>query len=78
MGKPGTKEVTVRLPLALYAQVAAAAEERDVSVNWLLNRAVVEFMARLLPLAEFTLTRPHEPASLKRWPEAQVPPDWYG
>jgi len=37
--------------------VIAAAEERDVSVNWLMTKALEDFLPRLLPASEFRLTR---------------------
>jgi hypothetical protein len=34
-----------------------AAEEREVSMNFLVNRAVTEFLDRLIPVAEMRWTR---------------------
>lgn len=47
----------IRFPTDLLAQLHAAADERDVSVNWLVNRAVERFLADLLPIDEACLTR---------------------
>ena len=47
----------VRFPVELHQQLADAAQERDLSINWLVNRAVVDFLDRLLPLDEIILTR---------------------
>jgi hypothetical protein len=38
-----------------------AAAERDLSVNYLVNCAVSEFLDRLIPLSEFRLTYPVPP-----------------
>lgn len=47
----------VRLPIELANRLAAAAEERDVSINWLVNRAVEHFLDRLIPVDEIKWTR---------------------
>lgn len=51
---PGT---TVQFSLVVRDRLAEAAEERGLSVNFLVNRAVEQFLDRLLPVAEFRLTR---------------------
>ena len=52
-----TAGLHVRVPEELRAAVIAAAEERDVSVNWLMTKALEDFLPRLLPASEFRLTR---------------------
>lgn len=47
----------VRLKPELHEALATAAAERDVSVNWLVNRAAEDFLARLIPVSELRLTR---------------------
>lgn len=47
----------VRFDPELYAELLKAADERDVSMNWLVNRAVREFLDRLLPVDEIRWTR---------------------
>ena len=47
----------VRVPERLHSQLAHAAEERDLSVNYLVVRAIEEFMDRLIPAEELKLTR---------------------
>lgn len=42
----------VRLPVTLRSELQAAAEERDVSVNLLVNRAIREYLARLPPAGD--------------------------
>ena len=51
----------VRFPDELHARLVAAAAERDLSVNWLVCRAVEQFLDRLLPLDQIVLTRPEVP-----------------
>ncbi len=47
----------IRFPEALHAQLRQAAEDRDLSINYLVVRAVEDFLPRLIPVDEFTLTR---------------------
>lgn len=47
----------IRLKPELHARLAEAAAERDVSLNWLVNRAVEDFLPRLIPVDELRLTR---------------------
>jgi predicted HicB family RNase H-like nuclease len=53
------KRVTtaVRIPESLHGDLARAAEERDLSVNYLVVRAVEDFMSRLIPADELKMTR---------------------
>lgn len=64
MGRPakyGDRVNTgMRLPRPLHERLVAAAEERSVSVNWLVERAVADFLDRLIPADELRLTRPPE------------------
>jgi len=46
----------IRLDPDLAARLTVAAEERDVSVNWLVNRAVARFLDKLIPAADWKLT----------------------
>ena len=50
----------MRLPRGLHERLVAAAEERCVSVNWLVERAVADFVDRLIPADEIVLTRPRD------------------
>jgi predicted HicB family RNase H-like nuclease len=52
-----TNSTTMRLPRELHDALVLAAEERDLSVNHLVNRAVEEFLDRLIPADELRLTR---------------------
>lgn len=52
------KRVTtaIRVPEQLHRQLAQAADERDLSVNYLVVRAIEDFMDRLIPAEELKLT----------------------
>jgi predicted HicB family RNase H-like nuclease len=47
----------LRFPADLHERLRAAAEERDLSVNYLVVKAVEEFLDRLIPADELRLTR---------------------
>ena len=47
----------IRLPADLHDQLVAAAEERMVSANWLVIKALEDFLPRLIPVDELTLVR---------------------
>jgi predicted HicB family RNase H-like nuclease len=47
----------IRFPDGLHDQLKAAAEERDLSINYLVIKAVEQFLPRLIPADELTLTR---------------------
>lgn len=53
----------IRFPTELHARLSQAADERDVPLNFLVNKAVEEFLDRLLPISEIRWTRetPVEP-----------------
>ena len=68
MSRPKTSHKTrtttaVRFPEELYEQLRQAADERDLSVNYLVVKAVEEFLERLIPADELRLTRPERQAS---------------
>ena len=48
----------MRLPVAVHERLRAAADERQVSVNLLVEKAIDDYLARLVPLDELELTRP--------------------
>ena len=57
MGRPKTYDeprvaTAIRLPVSLRTDLQAAATERDVSVNFLVTRAVADYLRRLPPVAE--------------------------
>ncbi len=56
---PSEKRVSVyvRIPEELHTAIAAAAAERDLSLNYLANRAVADFLDRLIPPDEIQWTR---------------------
>jgi predicted HicB family RNase H-like nuclease len=47
----------IRFPEQLHEQLVQAADERDLSVNYIVVRAVQDFLPRLIPANEFKLTR---------------------
>jgi predicted HicB family RNase H-like nuclease len=47
----------IRFPDELHERLKQAADERDVSINFLVVKAVEESLSRLLPPEEFRLTR---------------------
>lgn len=47
----------IRFPAELHEQLTAAADEHDRSVNWLVIKAVEDFLPRLVPASEVRLTR---------------------
>ena len=54
--KPRTA-TAIRFPEELHEQLRHAAEERDLSINYLVVKAVEQFLPRLIPAEELTLTR---------------------
>lgn len=55
--KENLHSFNIRVPKALHAELAAAAEARGVSVNYLSKRAIRDFLDRLVPVDEIVLTR---------------------
>lgn len=49
--------VPIRMPVDLHAKLKQAAEERDVSANFLATRACEDFLKRLIPPDEIQWTR---------------------
>ena len=47
----------IRFPGEIHDELVRAAEERDLSVNYLVVKAVQEFLPKLIPADELTLTR---------------------
>ncbi len=47
----------IRFPAELHERLREAAEERDLSINFLVVKAVEEFIERLIPAEELRLTR---------------------
>ena len=57
-GSRSDRRLSVVLPADLHDQIANAAADRDVSTAWIVRRALEDFLSRLSPASEFTLTRP--------------------
>lgn len=49
-------KTVVRIPDELWAAIVAAAEERDVSANWLIVRGMEDFLERLAPTMKLTVS----------------------
>jgi predicted DNA-binding protein len=47
----------IRFPDELHDHLKQAAEERGLSINYVVVKAVEEFLERLIPVEEFRLTR---------------------
>lgn len=60
-GRPSLGQRTatgLRLPADLHARLLAAAEERDVSANLLVTKAVTQYLDRLIPIEAFVCASP--------------------
>lgn len=62
MGATKTKKprtaTAIRFPEELHDELARAAEERDLSINYLVVKAVEDYLPRLIPADELSLARP--------------------
>jgi predicted HicB family RNase H-like nuclease len=52
------RQLIVRVPPDMHQRLVDASLDHDVAVNWLVNKAIHEFMDRLLPASEVRWTRP--------------------
>lgn len=58
MGRyPDRHQLTIRLTPDLHDRLRDAAEDRDLSVNWLVTRAIEDFLDRLIPAEDLSLVR---------------------
>lgn len=61
MGRPRKYDQRVstqlRIERELHQRLQDAADDREVSVNWLATRAIEQFLDRLIPVDEWKLTR---------------------
>ena len=55
--RKGRTTTAVRLPEELHDQLRRAADERGFSVNFMVTKAVEDFIRRLIPADELKLTR---------------------
>lgn len=53
----GRVNIGVRLAPELVDRLRDEAAARDVSVNWLVKKAIEDFLGRVIPADEFRLTR---------------------
>mgnify|MGYP003443798012 FL=1 len=51
------QQILLRMDPALYQRLKGAAADRELSMNWLIVRAVEEFLDHLIPADELRLTR---------------------
>lgn len=51
------RQIQIRVPPTIFDALQIAANERGVSVNLLINRAIEDFLDRLIPIEEINLTR---------------------
>lgn len=54
------KSISVRFDEDLYDRILKAAAERDVSANFLVNKAVEYYLERLIPFDQIIWTKPEE------------------
>jgi predicted transcriptional regulator len=57
MPKKQRLTTAIRLPEDLHRRLREAADERDLSINYLVVKAVEEFLENLIPVDELRLTR---------------------
>ena len=57
MPRKGTEQITIRVTPELKERIEQVAQERVVSVTWLFNRAMEDFLDRLIPLDELVKQR---------------------
>lgn len=50
----------IRLPTPIHSALQTAADEREVSFNFLVIKAIEDFLPRLIPVSELRLTRPDQ------------------
>jgi predicted transcriptional regulator len=53
----------IRLPPEMHERLRDAADERDVAMNFLVIKAIGEFLERLIPVDEIRWTRSPEEAT---------------
>jgi predicted transcriptional regulator len=57
MPKKQRLTTAIRLPEDLHRRLREAADDRDLSINYLVVKAVEEFLENLIPVDELRLTR---------------------
>lgn len=55
--RPTKSATAIRFPAEVHDRLKAAAEERQFSINFMVVKAVEEFLDRLIPASELRLTR---------------------
>lgn len=54
---PTRTSTAIRFSPETHARLEKAAKERDLSINWLVNRAVEYYLDRLIPVEELKWVR---------------------
>lgn len=57
LGPDGRVHTQLRLSVELHRQLVEAADDRGVSVNWLINYAIRDVLPRLIPVDEIQWIR---------------------
>jgi len=65
MSKKEHTATAIRFPPDLHDRLRVAADEHDLSVNWMVVKAVQEFLDLLVPPEEVRFTRPREEAPVQ-------------
>lgn len=52
-----TTATAIRFDPAIHEALVKASDDHNVPMNWLVNRAVADFLSRLLPASEVIWTR---------------------
>jgi predicted HicB family RNase H-like nuclease len=55
--RKGRTATAIRFPETVHERLREAADERDLSINYLVVKAVEDFLERLIPANELRLTR---------------------
>jgi predicted transcriptional regulator len=55
--RKGRTATAIRFPDPIHERLREAADERDLSINYLVVKAVEDFLERLIPAEELRLTR---------------------
>ncbi len=50
-------QTQVRIPVSIYERLEAEADQRSLSINFLMEKAVEDLLDRLIPVEELRLTR---------------------
>jgi predicted HicB family RNase H-like nuclease len=57
MARTPRMTTAIRFPTEMHEQLKQAAEDRDVSINFLVVKAIEEFLPKLVPVDEMKWTK---------------------